>query len=887
MTPRHALLLLPVLLAAGCNDGAFASLNSPPGASILEPEHGTEIREGETVRLRGFVDDNRTPLDRLLVSWTSSLDGQLFEGQPGDDAITSLEVTTLQPGEHDISLRVVDPRGLSGTDQVTITVLENGAPSIVITEPLPDGVYHSDVPVPLVVGVIDPEDDPTDLRVNWTHDGAPLVSEQIPDSGGTSIATVEMEEGNYSLIAEVRDQEGKTATATVTFVVGGPNGLPSCSLDAPGDGSVFIQGDAVTFSGTATDPDVPASALSIDWLSSADGALGSSVAADSGAVAFSTSSLSGGLHTVTMVVVDEVGATCADSVDIRISSPPSVVISSPAPASTVGEGVGVLIEGTVLDLEDPEESLYVEWSSSLEAIGPDYPDSNGFVTGLWTPTQLGSHVLTLSATDTEGLTGTATVTLDVNGAPGAPVVSIAPTTPTSLDDLVAQIDVSASDPEADPLTYTWTWLKDGVPQSGLTGATVPASNTIRSQVWTVSVSATDGWNTGPAGTASVTIANGAPTVTAPTISPSALYTTTTPTCGGAIGSDPDGDPVTVSLSWEVNGAAVATGATLSSSAIAKNDTVVCVATPTDGIDVGASVPSTALSVLNSAPSAPVPSISPSNPTPDDALTCDLTAAGVDPDGDSVTHDTTWEINGTALSGSGTLLGAVWTNNNDTVTCSVTATDGSATSPAGTDTVTVCAQGTWYEDFDGDGYGNYATEVVTCSPPAGWIAVAGDCDDTDATIYPTAGDTATDNVDSDCDGMECEAADLNGTYFVVCLDNGDWFDAELACTSAGYDGLASLTSAAEETHVVNLLIATGGANNQHPWIGLTDQGLPGTFAWTDGSPLSYTNWDTGQPDSGGSGNDCAVLDYSSGASAWDDVSCSQGSPGWTAFACSTR
>ena len=271
----------------------------------------------------------------------------------------------------------------------------------------------------------------------------------------------------------------------------------------------------------------------------------------------------------------------------------------------------------------------------------------------------------------------------------------------------------------------------------------------------------------------------------------------------------------------------------------------------------------------------------------DEIVARMDAAGVDPDGDTVTHDTTWSINGTALSGSGTLLGSVWTNNNDTVTCSVTATDGSATSPAGTDTVTVCAQGTWYEDFDGDGYGNYATEVVTCSPPAGWIAVAGDCDDTDATIYPTAGDTATDNVDSDCDGMECEAADLNGTYFVVCLDNGDWFDAELACTSAGYDGLASLTSAAEETHVVNLLIATGGANNQHPWIGLTDQGLPGTFAWTDGSPLSYTNWDTGQPDSGGSGNDCAVLDYSSGASAWDDVSCSQGSPGWTAFACSTR
>ena len=887
---RVALPLLALaLLAAGCSDGAFAALNSPPGASILEPEHGAQVREGETVRLRGFVDDRLTQLDELVVSWTSSLDGQLFEGPPGSDGITVIETVTLRPGDHDIVLRVVDPRGQSATDQVTITVLENGAPSIVITEPLPEGVYHSDVPVTLMVGVIDPEDAPTDLRVRWTEDDVDLVGDQIPDSSGTSIATLLMEEGSHSLIAEVRDLEGKTATATVTFVVGGPNGLPTCELVAPLDGSVFVQGDAVTFSGVATDPDVPASALTVDWVSSADGSLGSSTPADSGSVAFSTSSLSGGLHTVTMIVVDEVGATCADSVDLRVSSPPSVVITSPAPGTVVGEGQSVLLEALVIDLEDTEESLLIEWSSSLEAIGQDYADSTGFVTGPWTPSFLGTHVLTLTATDSEGLTGTSTVTFTVNGAPGAPVVSIAPATPTSLDDLTAQLDVSAPDPEGDTLTYAWSWTNDGVPQGALAGSSiVPASNTIRDQVWEVTVVASDGWSTGPAATASVTIANGAPSTTAPIISPTLLYTSNSPTCGGAVGSDPDGDPVTVTLSWEVNGQAAGVGSSLSSSAIVKNDSVVCVATPSDGLDVGAPVPSATAVVLNSAPSAPVVEITPANPTPDDALTCSLLAAGVDPDdGDAVTHDTTWIINGTAVTGGGSLLGASWTANGDQVTCSVTATDGAAVSPAGTDSVTVCTLGTWYEDADGDGYGNYATELETCTPPAGWISEAGDCDDTDASIYPTAGDTATDNVDSDCDGMECEAADLNGAYFVVCLDNGDWFDAELACTSAGYDGLASLTSAAEETHVVNLLVATGGANNNQPWLGLTDQDLPGTFAWTDGSPMSYSNWDTGQPDSGGTGSDCAILDYGSGAAAWDDVSCSQGSPGWTAFVCGTR
>ena len=34
--------------------------------------------------------------------------------------------------------------------------------------------------------------------------------------------------------------------------------------------------------------------------------------------------------------------------------------------------------------------------------------------------------------------------------------------------------------------------------------------------------------------------------------------------------------------------------------------------------------------------------------------------------------------------------------------------------------------------------------------------ADDCNDTDASIYPYAGDTYGDGIDSDCDGLDCEA-----------------------------------------------------------------------------------------------------------------------------------
>ena len=52
-------------------------------------------------------------------------------------------------------------------------------------------------------------------------------------------------------------------------------------------------------------------------------------------------------------------------------------------------------------------------------------------------------------------------------------------------------------------------------------------------------------------------------------------------------------------------------------------------------------------------------------------------------------------------------------------------------------------GTFYQDYDGDGYGNpNVTPVVTCTAPTGWVSQCCDCDDTDMTNHP--GTTECDN-----------------------------------------------------------------------------------------------------------------------------------------------
>ena len=75
--------------------------------------------------------------------------------------------------------------------------------------------------------------------------------------------------------------------------------------------------------------------------------------------------------------------------------------------------------------------------------------------------------------------------------------------------------------------------------------------------------------------------------------------------------------------------------------------------------------------------------------------------------------------------------------------------------------------TYYEDSDGDGYGNPLSTVQTCTRPDGYAHIGNDCDDNDPSI---PGTEVCDGIDNDCDG---EIDEDCGQYYY--LDNdGDGY-----------------------------------------------------------------------------------------------------------------
>ncbi len=695
MMPRFSALFL-----LGCTDQALVRFNAEPEATILAPAPGDAVIEGQTVALRGQAADANHGALELATTWFAADQVLCESAAPDEEGFTACTWVADTSGAS-IRLELLDPEGGAGSAAVTLNVTPNTAPTANFVLPTETGRYYDGSLVEFDGLLADSEEPVTALVVAFSSsmDGAldlPAAAEADAHVRGATL----LSRGEHFVTMTVADSYGKSSTDTVILTVGPPNNAPTCLITAPADGMVGRQREELLLAGTTADEDVSAEQLTAEWSSDRDGSLGAVTPTSAGEISLATTALSAGTHILTLTVTDDARAQCVASVAYTVRGAPIVTIEAPADGEVVLDSADVQFTGYATDLEALATDLVVAWTSDVDgALFADSPDSDGLTAWASESLTAGMHLLTLTATDPDGQWTATSITFTVDAVPTAPVVTLGPTGARTDDDLDVAITTPSTDADGDPITYDYAWFVDGVASGASTSSTLPASATSRGETWTVVVTPDDGFGPGPSASASLTVGNTAPELSAASIDPAAPVTEDVLSVLSTT-ADADGDAVTVDVTWYVNGTRVSVRDVLYGDAdFAKDDEVYAVVTPDDGTAAGTSLRTATVTVGNTAPGAATVVIDPSSPAEGvDDLVC--TAAATDADNDVLswtvawtvdgvahaTTDTTYEPGDTALAAV-TAAGEVWA-------CTATPDDGTASGTPATDdvTVTVCIYG---------------------------------------------------------------------------------------------------------------------------------------------------------------------------------------------------
>jgi hypothetical protein len=293
----------------------------------------------------------------------------------------------------------------------------------------------------------------------------------------------------------------------------------------------------------------------------------------------------------------------------------------------------------------------------------------------------GGDVVYVVVTPTDGTAGTAYTTSSVTISNSAPVMSSVSLTPTTAyESSTLTCSPSATDAEGDTISYSYAWYVNGSAISA-TSSTLTGSSFGRGDSVYCRVTPSDAGGSGTAmSSSSVTISNTAPTLTSASLTPTTAYEASTLTCAASGSSDADGDSVSLSYAWYVNGSLISpTSSTLTGTYFNKGNTVYCRVTPNDGTVSGTAVTSSTVTISNTAPVLSSVSVSPTLAYESSTLTC--SASSSDADGDSVSYTYAWYVNSTAVAPTSSTLGGTYFSKGNTVYCRATPSDGSASGTA--------------------------------------------------------------------------------------------------------------------------------------------------------------------------------------------------------------
>ena len=535
--------------------------NRGPSAVGMIPGATVEAGEVATIELAPyFSDPDADPLTFSATVSDAAVAGVSVSG-------TTLAVAATAKGEVTVTVTATDTEGLSTTQEFAVTV-PNRKPLAVGTVPAETVAIGEATTLALSGYFTDPDGDPLTF-VAAVSDSTVLTAA----AAGGRIALTGIAKGRVTVTTTATDTEGLWATQEFPVTV--PNRAPVIEISIPphtlqaGEvatlklSSFFSDpdGDPVIFAATASDTSVAAVSVSGEVLA---------VAADTR-----------GKVTVTVTATDTEGLSTAQKFAVTVPNRgPSAMGAIPADTVAAGEVTTLDLSGYFTD-PDGDPLTFAATVSDSAVAGFSVAGAVLAVTAI----AKGNAVLTVTATDTEGLSTAQKFAVTVpNRGPSA--VGATPADTVAAGE-VTTLDLSGyfTDPDGDPLTFAATVSDSAVAGFSVAGAVLAVTAIAKGNaVLTVTAIDTEGLST--AQKFAVTVPNRGPSavgaIPADTV---AAGEVTTLDLSGYF-TDPDGDPLTFAAT--VSDSAVAgfsvAGAVLAVTAIAKGNAVLTVtAIDTEGL----------------------------------------------------------------------------------------------------------------------------------------------------------------------------------------------------------------------------------------------------------------------------------------------------------------
>ena len=632
-------------LEAGTPKSSSVSVsNTPPSVAGVTLDPPTPIAGQPIVcDWSGFYDADGEA-DQSTVQW-----------QVGDT--TTIEGAVLPAGAFgvgDTVLCIVTPHdGTSAGEQVAKgTLVGNVAPTIETVEIDPPAVVAGEILTCSYAGYFDLEGNDDESRYLWSVNGLPAGDSATLDAGFV---------GGDTVTCQVTPSDGSDGTPVSASVVvsNTPPTLSGASIDPP----VVRAGDTVhcTWQGYE-DADGDADQSLVQW--SHDGSPTSTEPVWSGPY------VRGDEIQCEVTAFDGLASGDTGTATITVTNTaPSIGGAAIDPSEPRDDDVLTCAAVDYLDADGDASASEVQWLVNGADAGDGDTLSSGFTGG-----DLVTCVVVAHDGYNAGNTRSSAVEI-ISTAPTIDSVSVEPDHPT-VDSVLtcAWEGFDAIDGDPDQSTVAW-WIGEDLVGTGLT----LEDAFVKDQVVTCTVTPFDGVRSGVPVSAGVTVVNAKPMVLSVHIDPDSPLTNDVASAVVEV-HDPDGDEVSLTYSWTVDGdSALCSGQDCYGIvAFSKGQKLRVAAQPFDGSESGSWAPSTVVTIANSVPG--VPEIGFSEPVanpPGDDIECLIEVEAEDEDEESLTYSYSWTVDGAASGVTASVVPSEMTASGETWRCRVQASDDEA------------------------------------------------------------------------------------------------------------------------------------------------------------------------------------------------------------------